>query len=94
MGSASISILVRKPAYDRELSERLKRYAEDFNWVQDNMRDLTEQYLKKYVAVKDRNVRYVADSMKEMVEKILSDDEEISDYIIEYMQGKNQSFIF
>lgn len=88
------TLLVRKPVYDRESSERLKRYARDFNWLQDNMRVLTERYLKKYVAVKDEDIRYVADSMKEMVETILADGGEVSDYIIEYMQDKNQSFIF
>ena len=93
-GERDTSLLVKRPSEDHMLSNKLNRYAKDFNWIQDNMRSLTAKYLKKYIAVKDQKVAYVADSMTEMVANILADGNDVSDYIIEYLQEEKQNFVF
>jgi len=85
--------LVKRPINNRDLAMKFKRYTRDYNWVQDNRDRLKEKYNNKYIAVKNFKVHYTADTMPEMVRKILESGDEVGDFIIEFITDKPLSLI-
>jgi len=89
-----MSVLFKRRIKDKALAEKLGRYTHDFNWIQDNRLDLQSRYNRKYIAVKNEDVIYFADSIEEMLVKVLESGGNIDEYIVEYITDEKISLLF
>lgn len=87
-------ILIGKPQDEKELMKRLLRYSKDHNWIKDNYERLFEQYPMKYIAVKNKRVRYIAESMEKLVSKIIKDGNIPGNYAIDYLTNEKCNYLF
>lgn len=89
-----MSVLAVRRIKDKALAEKLNRYSHDFNWIQDNRLDLQRKYNRKYIAVKNEDVIFFADSIEEMLAKILKSGGNIDEYIVDYITDEKISLLF
>jgi len=93
---ADQTIMMSRPPRDEEkkLMLRIQQYSRDHDWIERNRSELLEKYPDKYIAVSKQSVRYSADSMKEIVEKIVEANESIGDFVIDFISTKKISLLF
>ncbi|MDP2901003.1 MAG: DUF5678 domain-containing protein [Candidatus Bathyarchaeota archaeon] len=89
-----MAILVAKPLHDKHLEAMYKRYAQDYNWIHDNYGDLIKKYPEKYIAVLDKNVKYVSDTIIELVSQISVKGKQPTDYAIEFITKKQRNCLY
>jgi len=87
-------ILIGRPKHEEELMEKLLHYSHDQNWIKENYSRLFEQYPMKYIAVKNKKVCYVSDSMKDLVSKIILKGDIPGNYAIEYLTDEIFHYLF
>ena len=87
-------LLINRPKNESELMEKLLHYSRDTKWIKDNYLRLFEQHPMKYVAVKNQKVVYIADSMEEIVSKIVNDGKIPGNFAIDYLTDEVCNFLF
>lgn len=87
-------LLINRPKNEAELMEKLLHYSRDTNWIKDNYMRLFEKHPTKYIAVKNKTVSYVAESMEEMITIILNDGKIPGNYAIDYLTDEKCNFLF
>ena len=74
-----------RPKERKALMDRHKNLEEDFAWIREHKDELQEKFANKYIAVKNKTVRYDAKTMREILELMDEHDERSSDFVIEYI---------
>ncbi len=70
---------------DEALLKRFYRLREDFLWILTTKKKLRKKYPNKYVAVRNRTVRFANDTIEELLAEIKTHREQVDDFAIEYI---------
>jgi len=89
-----VVVQVGEPRYEKDLIDKLGRYSRDYNWIKDNHSILLKKYPRRYIAVRDREVRHSGESMRELLDEILENDEDPSGFAVEFLTDEKSTFIF
>ena len=76
--------------FNKELADRFCRMQNDFRWILANKEKLRQVYANKYIAVENQTVRFTGDTIEEILSKIEDKNEQIDDFLIEFI-GKQQA---
>ena len=87
-------ILIGRPKQETELMKTLSQYSRNHNWIKDNYTHLLGLHPRKYIAVRAREVMYVADSMEEIISAITDEGKIPGDYAIDYLTDEECNFLF
>ncbi len=79
---------------DSALLKRFHRLQNDYNWIISHKQQLRNEYPNKYVAVENKTVRYVGDSMENLIATITKNHEQIDNFAIEYISEHQTSLLF
>lgn len=80
--------------FSKEFKREFHRLHADFRWVLDHMPELRSKYPNRYVAVKNKNVEYTGDTMEGIMEKIRQNNEQVDNFIIEYIEKQPVNLLF
>ena len=82
------------PALEKELLIKNRKLRENFLWIFANEDVLRKKYANKYIAVKNKDVRFVSDTIEELISTINSSQKQIHDYAIQYITKEPANFLF
>jgi len=71
--------------FDKKLLERYDRLREDYLWIFATIKKLRTKYPNKYIAVKNKKVKYTNGTIESIIEEILRSDRKVEDFAIEYV---------
>jgi hypothetical protein len=73
------------PAHERELREKHQQLRANYLWIFSNEKMLSSQHNNQYIAVKDEQVQFFADTMTELLNKIAKSGYSIDSFAVEYI---------
>jgi hypothetical protein len=88
-----MSVFVLNALQNKGMETILKRYAQDFNWIHDNYRNLLREFPEKYVAVMNKKVCFSGKNMQEIVEKMNASGADPTEYAIELITAKPKNLL-
>ena len=63
-----------------------ERMRGDYIWIFANIVKLRERYPDEYIAVENKEVKYNAKTLKKLLTEIISSQEEVDDFAIDYIK--------
>ena len=82
------------PALEKKLLTNNHRLREDFLWIFANEQILRKKYSNKYIAVKNKKVVFVSNTIESIMNEIGLTHEHVLDYAIHYLTEKPSNFLF
>lgn len=82
------------PTLEKELLRTNSRLRSDFLWILANDKNLRKRYANKYIAVRNKSVNFVGDTIEEMIITINSAHKQIDNFVIQYVTEEPISFLF
>jgi len=80
--------------FDRQLLQKYSRVRDDYFWILRNKETLRQKYANKYIAVQNKTVEFVADTIPQITWKIKQSGKQVEDYAIEYIGEHPVNFLF
>jgi hypothetical protein len=80
--------------FDKQLLQKYSRVREDYLWILRNKETLRQKYANKYIAVQNKTVEFVGDTIPKITAKIKQSGKQVEDYAIEYIGEHPVNFLF
>ena len=82
------------PTLEKKLLTTNQRLREDFLWIFTNEQKLRRKYSNNYIAVKNKKVVFVDNTLENVMAEISSAHKNVLDYAIHYVTEKPSNFLF
>ena len=82
------------PTLKKELLIKNRKLREDYLWIFANEEKLLKKYSNKYIAVNNKTVNFVSDTIEELMQIIETHNEQIYDFAVQYITKKPVNFLF
>lgn len=87
-GNSHMQLLLKDrldSTHERELREKHQQLRENYVWIFSNEKILSSKYNNKYIAVKDKQVQFVGDTMNQLVSKVVKSGCSLDSFAVEYV---------
>lgn len=75
------------------LLAKFQKIREEYEWIFENIEQLQKEYPNKYVAVKDENVKFSANNMREIISIIKNANRKTEEFVIDHIRTREVTLL-